>query len=106
MTRYLANLLTKVVEGLLSYGSAFDRVWTDLGLPVTLGSLDDIRLADLAETMEAACSDGIVELGGLRRWNGQLDEWKLIEVRRGYGSGVLLLRPMAGQPRPPPALSP
>ena len=86
---------TEVVEGLLSYGSAFDRVWTDLGLPGTPGSLDDIRLADLAETMEAACSDGIVELGGLRRWNGQFDEWKLIEARRGYGSGVLLLLPLA-----------
>ena len=56
--------------------------------------------------MEAACSDGIVELDGLRRWNGRFDEWKLIEARRGYGSGVLLLLPMAGQPRPPPALSP
>ena len=86
---------TEVVEGLLSYGSAFDRVWTDLGLPGTLGSLDDIRLADLAEIMEAACSDGMDELGGLRRWNGQFDEWKLIQARRGYGTGVLLLLPLA-----------
>ena len=86
---------TEVVEGLLSRGSALDRVWTDLGLPGTLGSLDDVRLADLEETMKAACSDGIVELGGLRRWNGRFDEWKLIEARRGYGSGVLLLLPMA-----------
>ena len=86
---------TEVVEGLLSRGSAFDRVWTDLGLPGTLGSLDDIRLADLAETVEAACSDGIVEIKGLRRWNGRFDEWKLIEARRGYGSGVLLLLPFA-----------
>ena len=86
---------TEVVEGLLSYGSVYDRIWTDLGLPGTLGSLDDIRLADLAETIEAACSDGVVELGGLRRWNGQFDEWKLIEARKGYGSGVLLLLPLA-----------
>ena len=86
---------TEVVEELLSYGSAFDRVWTDLGLPGTLGSLDDIRLADLAETIETECSDGVVELGGLRRWNGVIDEWKVIEARRGYGSGVLLLLPLA-----------
>lgn len=86
---------TEVVERLLSYGSAYNRVWTDLGLPGTLGSLDDIRLADLAETIEAACSDGIVELGGLRRWNGQFDEWKFIEARKGYGNGVLLLLPLA-----------
>ena len=85
----------EVVEGLLSYGSMFDRVWTDLGLPGTLGRLDDVRLADLAETVESECSDGVVELGGLRRWNGQFDEWKLIEARGGYGSGVLLLLPLA-----------
>lgn len=84
-----------VVEELLRYGSTFDRVWTDLGLPGKLGSLDDIRLADLAEAVEAACPDRVVEPGGLRRWHGQLDEWKLIESRRGYGSGVLLLLPLA-----------
>ena len=86
---------TEVVAELLSYESAFDRVWTDLGLPGTLGNLEDTRLADLAETVEEECSDGAVELGGLRRWNGRFDEWKLIEARRGYGSGVLLLLPLA-----------
>lgn len=86
---------TEIVEGLLSYRSAFDRVWTDLGLPGTLGSLDDIRFADLAETIAAECSDGVVELGRLRRWNGRFDERKLIEARKGYGSGVLLLLPLA-----------
>ena len=85
----------EVVGELLSYGSAYNRVWTDLGLPGTLGSLGDIRIADLAKIVEAACSDGVVEPGGLRRWNGQFDEWKLIEARRGYGSGVLLLLPLA-----------
>ena len=29
----------------MSRGSAFDRVWTDLGLPGTPGSLDDVRFA-------------------------------------------------------------
>ena len=86
---------TEVVAELLSRGSEFDRVWVDLGLPGTLGSLDDIRLADLADTVEAACSDGVAEQGGLRRWNGRLDEWTLIEARRSYGRGVLLLLPLA-----------
>jgi len=85
----------EVAEELLIDGTTFDRVWTDLGLPGRLGSLDDIRLADLAEAVEAACPDQVVEPGGLRRWHGQFDEWRLIEARRGYGSGVLLLLPLA-----------
>ena len=85
----------EVVGGLLSDGAAFTRLWRDLGLPGTLGSLRDLQIADLAKIMEEACSDEVVEPGGLRRWSGQFDEWKLIEARRGYGSGVLLLLPLA-----------
>ncbi|MDE2716330.1 MAG: hypothetical protein OXI33_04850, partial [Chloroflexota bacterium] len=89
------SLGSEVVGELLSNGFAFDRLWTDLGLPGPVGSLRDIRIADFAKAMEEACSDEIEELGGLRRWSGRLDEWKLIEARKGYGRGVLLLLPLA-----------
>lgn len=85
----------EVVGELLSDRTPFSRLWTDLGLPGTLGSLGKTRIADLAKAMEEACSDEVEEFGGLRRWNGQFDEWKLIEARRGYGRGVLLLLPLA-----------
>ena len=45
--------------------------------------------------IEEACSDDFEVLGGLRRWSGQFDEWKLIGASRGYGRGVLLLLPLA-----------
>ena len=41
-------LASEVVGQLLSDGPAFRRLWTDLGLPGTLGDLRDIRIADLA----------------------------------------------------------
>ena len=85
----------EVVGELLSDRTPFSRLWEDLGLPGTLGSLGKTRIADLAKAMEEACSDEVEEFGGLRRWNGQFDEWKLIEARRGYGRGVLLLLPLA-----------
>ena len=88
-------LASEVIGQLLSDGPAFRRLWTDLGLPGTLGDLRNIRIADLAKMIEEACSDECEELGGLRRWSGQFDEWKLIEARRGYGRGVLLLLPLA-----------
>ena len=76
------------------------------GRPILRPSLLRIRCGGRSSTSDSTgpstspgSSSGIVELGGLRRWNGQFDEWKLIEVRRGYGSGVLLLLPMAGQAR-------
>ena len=85
----------EVVGELLSDGSAFRRLWTDLGLPGTLGDLRGFRIADLARMIGEACSDEFEELGGLGRWSGQFHEWRLIEARRGYGRGVLLLLPLA-----------
>ena len=89
------RLGSEVIGELLSYGSVFSRLWTDLGFPGTLGSLRNIRIADLASMIAEACSDEVEELEGLRRWSGQFDEWKLIEACRGYGSGVLLMLPLA-----------
>ena len=89
------RLSREVVAELLSNGPAFERVWTDLRLPGTLGDLQDIRIADLANAVTDACSDDVEEHGGLRRWKGGLDEWKLSETRMGYGSGTLLLLPLA-----------
>ena len=86
---------SEVLGELLSNGPEFDRLWTDLALPGTVGSLRDIRIADLANTVEEASSDSVEEIGGLRRWNGRFNEWELIEARRGYGRGVLLLLPLA-----------
>lgn len=85
----------EVLGELLSNSSAFDRLWTDLGLSGTVGSLRDVRIADLAKTVEEASSDSVEEIGGLRRWKGRFDEWQLIEARRGYGRGALLLLPLA-----------
>lgn len=85
------RLRTEVIGELLSYGSEFNRLWTDLGFPGTLGSLRNIRIADLSNMIADVCSDEVDKLGGLRRWNGQFDEWDLIEACRGYGKGVLLL---------------
>ena len=45
--------------------------------------------------VEETCSGDFEELGGLSRWNGQFDEWRLIEARTGYGRAVLLLLPLA-----------
>ena len=89
------RLAQEVVAELLNNGSAFDRLWTDLGLPGALGSLRDIRIADLARTVKDACSTDLEKLGGLRRWKGGLNEWRLIEACRGYGTGALLLLPIA-----------
>lgn len=88
-------LASEVVGELLSDVSAFRRLWTDLGLPGTLGGLREIQVADLAKMIEEACSDDSEVLGGLRRWSRKFDEWKLIEARSGYGRGVLLLLPLA-----------
>ena len=90
-----SRLSRDVISEMLSDGSAFDRLWTDLGLPGTLGNLHDIRITDLAKMIEEACSDDCDEFAGLRRWSGEIDEWKLIKARRGYGRGVLLLLPIA-----------
>ena len=89
------RLGSEVIEELLINGSVFSQLWTDLGFPGTLGSLRNIRIADLASMMAEACSDEVEELGGLRRWSGEFDEWRLIEACRGYGSGILLLLPLA-----------
>ena len=88
-------LAREVVGELLSDGPSFRRLWNDLGLPGTLGDLRSSRIADLAKTINEACSDELEVLRGLRRWSGEFDEWKLIEARKGYGSGALLLLPLA-----------
>ena len=85
----------EVVGALLSDGSAFIRLWEDLGLPGKLGSLRDVRVNDLARVVDDACTNEAEEFGGLQRWSGRFDESKLVEARRGYGNGVLLLLPLA-----------
>lgn len=89
------RLGNEVIGELLSNGPAFNRLWKDLGLPGTLGNLRDIGIADLASMVVEACSEEVEEFEGLRRWSGPFDEWKLMEASTGYGSGVLLLLPVA-----------
>ena len=89
------RLAGEVIGELLSNGSEFRQLWTDLGFPGSLASLRDIRFADLARMVEEVVSDEVEEFGGLRRWSGQFDEWRLIQACGGYGRGVLLLLPVA-----------
>ena len=89
------HLAGEVVARLMSDRGSSSRLWTDLGLSGTLGDLRKVRLADLARTIEEACAHDLEESRGLRRWTGGIDEWNLIEACQGYGTGTLLLLPIA-----------
>ncbi|SVC15640.1 uncharacterized protein METZ01_LOCUS268494, partial [marine metagenome] len=67
----------------------------DLGLPDVGQELMKVRVSALLEVLESACAEEIDERGGLRRWGGTLGEWELMQARKGYGTGALLLLPLS-----------
>jgi len=86
---------TSVLDFLLSDQTPFERLWSDLGLAGEMASLSELRLSDLREMVKKTCSTDLEVKNGLRRWNGDFSEWKLIEYRKEYGAGALLLLPLS-----------
>lgn len=86
---------TEAVNSVLSDATAMQEVLADLDLISPEERWEDLRIRDLRKRVEARTREGEVVARGLRRWEGGLDEERLIGVVRNNCAGAPAVLPIA-----------
>lgn len=85
----------ELIEGLLAHVDDHKEVLRDAGLVEVGESPLDLPFQTLRERVQKLTTDQRSQVEGLSRWQGPLNELKLIKIARSSGIGALALLPVA-----------